>query len=52
MCYNMSEPWKDVKWKKLDTKGNVCEWSYSYEMSRVGTFSNSENRLVLASGWA
>ena len=22
-CYNMDEPWKHAKWKKLDTKGHI-----------------------------
>ena len=56
-CCNKDNPWKHVEWKSFTNfarfaRAKYCTiaWFHLYEMSRIGTFLEKENRLV-AWGW-
>lgn len=49
MCYNMDELWKHAKWKKLNLKNHLMYVSsHFYDTSKIGKFTEVENRLVAA----
>ena len=45
-CYNMDEPWKHAKQKKLDIEDHIL-WLHLYEVSRTAKSVQTESRFVM-----